>query len=444
MSGGPELQRDEFVNRITKNASWLIISKIVQMLLGLVISMMSARYLGPSNYGIINYASSIITFVSPFAMLGMGSIIVQELLDDPNNEGQIMGTMILSCTVSAIGGVAASIAFALVFNAGETETIVVVGLYSLILITQAWETLQFWFQSKLLSKYYAVVSLISYVVVSAYKIYLLATQKTVYWFAVSYALDYLLIAILLVFCYRREHGQRLSFSFARLRKMLSKSRYYIISTLMVTFCAQTDKIMINAMIDDVATGYYSAAAVCAGLASFVFGAVTDSFRPVILQNKALGQDRFENGVKKLYSLVIYMSLAISLGTTLLAKPLIWLTYGADYAPAIPILRIAVWYTCFSYLGIVRNIWILAEGLQRYLWVANLMGAVTNIALNALLIPVMGGCGAALASVVTQFVMNVGSCCILKPLRRNNRLLLGSFDPRLLVDMVKQLVRERKA
>lgn len=430
------------MNRITKNASWLIASKIAQMLLSLVISMMSARYLGPSNYGILNYATSIMTFITPFVMLGLTSTLVQEILADPENEGQIMGTTLLSCTVTAIGGMVAAVAFATVFNAGQTETIVVVTLYNVILITQSWEMLQYWFQAKLLSKYYAVVSLISYVVVSAYKVYLLATQKSVCWFAVSYALDYLLISVLLLFCYRKEHGQRLSFSFARLRKMFSKSRYYIISALMVTFCAQTDKIMINAMIDEAATGYYSAAVVCAGLASFVFGAITDSFRPVILQNKEQGQEIFENSVKKLYSMVIYMSLAVSLGTTILAKPLIWLTYGRDYAPAVPILRVAVWYTCFSYLGIVRNIWILAEGLQRYQWVANLMGAVTNIVLNALLIPVMGGCGAALASVVTQFVMNVGSCAVIKPLRRNNRLLLQSFDPRLLVQMVKQLIKEK--
>lgn len=431
------------MNRITKNASWLIASKIAQMLLGLVISMMSARYLGPANYGIINYAVSVMTFVSPFVTLGLNSTVVQELLSEPDNEGQILGTMLLTCTVTAIGGMAAAVAFALVFNAGQTETITVVALYSVILITQAWEMLQYWFQAKLLSKYYAAVSLISYVIVSAYKIYLLATQKSVYWFAVSYALDYLLIAVLLLFCYRKEHGQPLSFSFARLKTMFAKSRYYIISALMVTFCAQTDKIMINAMIDDAATGYYSAAAVCAGLASFVFSAVTDSFRPVILQYKQEGQAVFENSVKKLYSLVIYMSLAVSLGTTVLARPLIYLTYGAGYAPAIPMLRIAVWYTCFSYLGIVRNIWILAEGKQRYLWIVNLMGAVTNIVLNALLIPVMGGCGAALASVVTQFMMNVGSGFFIKPIRYNNRLMAQSLDPRLLAEMVKQLMKKEK-
>lgn len=431
------------MNRITKNASWLIGCKIAQMLLGLVISMMSARYLGPSSYGMINYATSIITFVTPFVMLGMNSTVVQELLSDPENEGQVLGTMLLSCTVAAIGGMAASTSFAFIFNAGETETILVVLIYSVILVTQVWEMLQYWFQAKLLSKYYAVVSLISYALVSAYKIYLLATKRSVYWFALSYALDYLLIALMLLVCYWKIGGQRFSFSFKRLGKMFSKSRYYILSALMVTFCAQTDKIMINAMIDEAATGFYSAATVCAGLVSFVFGALTDSFRPVILQSKTDEQSTYENNIKKLYSLIIYLALAVCIGTTVLARPLMHLTYGADYAPAIPMLRIAVWYTCFSYLGIVRNIWILAEGKQRYLWIVNAMGAVTNIVLNAALIPVMGANGAALASVVTQFVMNVGSGFVLKPFRYNNRLMAQALDPRLLIAMVKQLVKKER-
>ena len=51
-------------NKVANNARWLIGSKIIQAILGLVISMISARYLGPSNYGIINYAASIATLLA--------------------------------------------------------------------------------------------------------------------------------------------------------------------------------------------------------------------------------------------------------------------------------------------------------------------------------------------------------------------------------------------
>ena len=52
-------------NRVVKNASWIIGIQIVKSLLGLVISMLTARFLGPSNFGLINYAASIVAFVTP-------------------------------------------------------------------------------------------------------------------------------------------------------------------------------------------------------------------------------------------------------------------------------------------------------------------------------------------------------------------------------------------
>lgn len=51
-----------FKNKVTRNASWMIIGRIYQMSLSFVVSMLTARYLGPSNYGLINYASSFTSF----------------------------------------------------------------------------------------------------------------------------------------------------------------------------------------------------------------------------------------------------------------------------------------------------------------------------------------------------------------------------------------------
>ena len=51
-----------FANRIAKNAYWLIGGKIVQMLINLIVGLMTARYLGPSNYGLINYALAYTAF----------------------------------------------------------------------------------------------------------------------------------------------------------------------------------------------------------------------------------------------------------------------------------------------------------------------------------------------------------------------------------------------
>jgi Na+-driven multidrug efflux pump len=94
---------------------------------------------------------------------------------------------------------------------------------------------------------------------------------------------------------------------------------------------------------------------------------------------------------------------------------------------------------FSYYGSVRNIWILAESKQKYLFGINVTGAVANILLNLLLIPIWGGVGAAVASLFTQFFTNVIIGFIFKPIQENNRLMLQSFHPRVLVSLIRSLL-----
>ena len=87
--------------KIFKNASWIIISKLLQSIFAFLISILTARYLGPSNYGLINYAASIVTFVFPISQLGFNNTLVQELTHDPQNEGKILGTSIFMSIISA-------------------------------------------------------------------------------------------------------------------------------------------------------------------------------------------------------------------------------------------------------------------------------------------------------------------------------------------------------
>ena len=116
--------------QVFNNAKWIIICKIAQSILQLIVGMISARDLGPSNYGLISYAGSVVAFALPLMKLGFDAILVHELVENPDKEGEIMGTSLLLNLFSSVlcmGGVAA---FASVANFGETETIIVCVLYS--------------------------------------------------------------------------------------------------------------------------------------------------------------------------------------------------------------------------------------------------------------------------------------------------------------------------
>lgn len=424
-------------NKIVKNASWIVVSRVVQSVLTLLITMLTARYLGPSNYGVINYASSLVIFITPVVQLGLGNIQVQELINHPEDEGKIIGTTVVLNTVSAIVCYVGVVIFAMVANAGERETILVCVLYSLVLFFQRADMLVYWYQAKYLSKYSSLISLGAYVVVSGYKAFLLVTQKSIYWFALSNTLDYVIITVALTVVYFRLGGAKPEVSVKVAKRMLSKSKHYILANMMVVVFTQTDKIMLKLFLDETATGIYSAAASCASMVNFVYVAVIDSARPTIFERKKISETQFQNSVSMLYGVIIYMSLIVSIGITVFAPLMIRIIYGSAYAGAVGPLRIVAWYTTFSYLGMVRNIWILANNKQGWLWSINLSGAIGNVVLNFILIPVYGAMGAAVASLMSQVIANVIVSYLIPDIRESVVLMARGLNLTLLLDLVKK-------
>lgn len=422
--------------RVKANAIWIVACRIMQSILTLLIGMLSARYLGPGNYGLISYATSIAAFMVPIVQLGFRSTLVQEIVANPEKEGETLGTALSLSTLSSVLGIGCVTIFVSVVNQSNRDMIIVCSLYSIVLVFQSLEMIQYWFQAKLMAKYTAVVSVIAYMLASCYRLSLLLMHKSVYWFALTNAFDVLLIAVTLLLIYYRKGGQRLSFSWKRGKEMFAKSKYYIISGIMVVMYSHTDRMMLTNMVSEAVNGYYSAAASCATMGNFVFQAVVDSMRPVIFSDKAVEKSRYEKSLSRLYALVIYGAIAYGCVLFFGSGLVVGILYGKSYEASIPVLRILAWNTGFSFVGSVRNIWLLAEDKQGYLWKINTMGAVMNVMLNLALIPRYGAEGAAYATVLSQAITNLLLCGLFKPLRPHLKILVHGMNPRLLLDILK--------
>lgn len=425
-------------NKILRNASWIIICKIGQSVLSLLVTMITARYLGPTNYGVINYAAAVVAFVAPVVQLGFGNIQVLTLVERPDEEGKVVGTTLLSSIVMALVGICGIVAFSMIANRNDFQTIVVCALYSFVLLLQGAELIQYWFQKKYLSKYYSIISLSAFAVVSAYKVYLLTNGTSIAWFAISNSIDYALILAASIIVYRKLGGQKLSFSRRLAFEMLEKSKHYILANLMIVIFTQTDRVMLQLMLNSEATGFYSAAATCSGMFNFIFAAIIDSARPTIFENLKKSHKSFEESVSMLYSVIIYLSLLICILVTIFSGLIVHIIYGVQYDPSIMTLRIAVWFIPFSFIGSVRNVWLLAENKQRWLPMINLSGAILNVIMNLVLIPLMGINGAAIASLLTQIFANVIVSYLIKETRENTCLMIEGFNPKHLVRLIKQV------
>ena len=68
------------------------------------------------------------------------------------------------------------------------------------------------------------------------------------------------------------------------------------------------------------------------------------------------------------------------------------------------------------------------------------GALANVAINAILIPILGVNGAAIASLITQFFTNVVIGYIIKPIRPNNAIMVQALSLGSLRESINELRR----
>ncbi len=408
--------------RESQNALWLICGKICQMILGLVVGVLSARYLGPSNYGLINYAAAYVAFFTSLCTLGINSVIIKDFVDNPNECGKAIGTAILLRLISSVLSTITIISFVGIIDGDERLTIVVVSLSSLSLIFNIFDTFNSWFQYIYKSKITAISIFIAYFTTAVYKIVLLVLQKDVQWFAFATSVDHIILAFVLWMAYRNLKGPRLSFSIKKAKQLLGKSYHYILSGMMVAVYGHTDKLMLKQMMTDADVGYYSTATAICGMWVFVLSAIIDAMYPTILRLHKTSGIEFEKKNKQLYALVFYISAFVSLLFTFFGTTIIKILYGEAYLQAALPLRVITWYTAFSYLGVARNAWIVCENRQKYLKYMYVGAAIGNVGLNFVLIPVMGATGAAFASLATQIATSILLPLFFKEMRGNVKLI----------------------
>ncbi len=415
-----------FKNPTVKNAGWLIFGKMSQLLISLVVSMLTARYLGPSNYGLINYATSFTAFFMAFCTLGINSVLVKEFVNSPDEEGQIIGSTLILRGISSLLSAGVIISIVCFIDAGETETVIVTALCSIGVVFNIFETFNYWFQAKLKSKVTAVVTLTAYAVTSLYKVILLILGKNVRWFAMASSVDYVCIGVLLIICYYRHGGRKLAFSGRVARRLLSSSVHFILSGLMVSVYRYSDKLMLKQMISDTEVGYYSTAAMLCTVWCFVLGAVIDSVYPSIMSAHKEDRELFEKRNRQLYAVVFYVSVSVSVLFCIFGGFAVRILYGEAYLPAVAPLRVITWYTAFSYLGVARNAWLVCENKAKYLKYIYFLAALSNVGLNLVFIPVFGATGAAAASLITQLLTSIVLPFFIKEMRRNAVLMLEAI------------------
>lgn len=418
--------------RIINNASWIVVGRVFQLILTFITTMLVTRYLGPEKYGIISYSYSYVVLFLPLCTLGMNDIATKEFIENKTESGKMLGTIFVLRFVSSTLSIIFIYLIVSILNNNPMVSYIAL-LQSLSLVFQIFDTIVYFYQSQLLAKKTGIIYIVAYSLTTVYRIIGLITKKNIEWFALAVSFDFLVVSILLLIVYFSE-GNKLSFSFEFAKKLLSKSKHYILSGILIVIYGKVaDTLLLGKMVDETTVGYYSAATTLCNAWPFVLTAIIDTSSPIIIDTYANDKNEYKKKMKELYSTIFYIGVIVAIIITIFSKQIVSILYGVDYLPATTPLKIVCWNTIFAYIGVSRYIWIQCEEKTKYETLITLFGAITSVVLNYILISNYGIIGASIALTLTQFLTNFVFLFIMKDTRENAKLILEAI---LLKDVFK--------
>ena len=391
------------------NTGYLFFEKIVWAIVALTIWALVIRYLGPEQFGLFSYALSFVFLFKILSDLGLDSIVVRDLVKNLEQKEVILGLVFLLKFIGAAFTIVIIIALTEILSI-EYYTRILIRVMSISLVFRAFNNIDFYFQSRVLSKYMVYSKLLALMVTSILCLTFIQFKKPLVHFAYVIVIETAVISTGLIIFYKimRQNIFSWRFSLVAIRNLLKDSWPIILSGLAISIYMRIDQIMIKQMLGVAPTGYYSAAVRVSEVFYFIPVVMAGSLFPAIVNAKQTSELSYRNRLQALFTFLLWIAIAIAICLSALAFPLIRILFGQKYLQSASVLSIHAWAGIFVFLGVARGKWAINENLQIYLMFYALLGAIVNISLNLFFIPIWGVSGAAIATVISQAIAAIFS------------------------------------
>ena len=407
--------KDSNKNKIITNVYWATLGKVVNIVIGILVGVLIARYLGPTDFGLMNYVISYISLFSVFSNFGMESIEIRELAKDNLMKNKILGTAFCIRLVLSFITIIAVFITSYIFEA-STNTKLLIWIYSISLIFGSFEVIRNYFTSIVLNEYVVKTEISRNVIGAFIKIALLYFHAPLIWFIIALTFDFLLVASGYVLSYRTKIDKIKAWTFdSGIAKMLLKESFpLLLSGTAIIIYQKIDQIMISNMIDNASVGQFAIASKITELAIFIPMVVGQTITPVLVKARMDNIELYYKKRQQFMDIIVWSGIGMSFLMSVFAYPAIKILYGNKYLDAIPVLQIMAWKTLFVALFSASGQIIIIENNQKYAVFRNIIGCIVCIVLNFIFIPVWGIIGSAIASIITMIFTGYLSNRIISP------------------------------
>jgi len=391
------------LQKILGNTGWLFFDKILRMGVGLIVGVWVARYLGPEQFGAFNFAIAFVALFGAFASLGLDGIVVRDIVREPERKFEILSSAFI---LKFCGGCVAfliSLGAIFIMRPAESQTHWLVGIIAAGMIFQSFDAIDLWFQSQVKSKYTVIAKNFVFIVFALVRVVLILNKAPLTAFAWSALAEIILGAAGLVLFYLKSQ------SFLALwclkidtaRRLVKESWPLILSSLAVMIYMRIDQVMLAQMIDNKEVGIYSAALRFSEIWYFIPTVIVSSVMPSLTRAKIESEETYLKRLQQLFRWLVRIAYLIALPMTFVSSILVTFVYGLDYQRSGLILAIHIWTAVFVFMGVGSTPWTINENAIKYSLLQTISGAVINISLNLILIPLFSGVGAAIATLIAQ-------------------------------------------
>ncbi len=434
------------VTHYVSNAAWLIGDSVFGKAFGLIVVAVVARLLGPQDYGMYAYVMSMIALFTVIGHMGLDGLVVRELVSKPDEQPQIIGTVLGLKGAGYVVGAILVLAYSLLMPNHQSQErwlflVAVPGMLCMPLIS----VLKNWFNARVEARYGVIANLGATLSSGVFKILMVLGGAGVVAVGVGTTLGTVTGALLIVVLYWRRGGPRPAswqFSATRARGLFNEGWMIFAGVICANVFLKIDLVMLRMMQGPQEVATYAVASLISEATYFIPAALGATVFPRLVQSSAIAPKAFLAGLQKLFDLLAFAGIGLFVTLMIIGPPLIHLAFGASYAPSATILMIHLFSLPFIFVRQGFNHWVLVANKARFFLSSQALGAMINVLLNLVLIPGYGGHGAAVATVISYAASSLFVLLAFSDTRAIFRLSIRSLgQPWRGWSLVKQTMRQ---
>ncbi|MBS0967375.1 flippase [Chimaeribacter arupi] len=387
------------------NACWLIAERVLFGFSGVFISIYVARYLQPAQFGTISYLLSIVAITVPLIQMGADNILFNRIARNPQSGIRLM---LASARLRARWFTVTS-AILLMWGWWYLEWTPFVMLV-LVLISsyfQIQDVFKIYYDATLNSKRNTFINNGVLLLAILVRVAMVKYELSLVWFVMPYILSSAVPYLIRRAMFMREHPAPAQMPASR--ALTDRySRYLMVvglplslSALSIVIYTRIDQVMLESMVGAHAVGLYSAATTLCYAWTFVPMALITSLMATVVG--ARDADEQADMIRMLFLIILIVMLPIVGFYLLFGGQLLTMLFGAGFSEASAIVPLCTFTALCSVLGTLSmRVMVLYSG-YRFIAFKMPLVALVNIALNWMLIPRYGIAGAAMSTLVAEFL-----------------------------------------